>query len=441
MAIERSAIVILGASGDLARRKLIPALARLCERGEIGESCVIVGEGRTPFDDESFRAHFDITPEFARHLFYHRGLPGLKRFVDEKGSFDHIIFFLALPPAVYAETAAHLAAEGFGKESTLIIEKPFGYNYDSARKLDRDLSQSFHESQIFRIDHYLAKEAVQNILVFRFANSLFYPVWNSRHIESIQISGAETLGVEERGGYFDRAGIIRDMVQNHLMQLLCLMTMEAPVTLDAEEIRAQKIDILKAVRIDSCCRMQYEGYRDETGVATNSQTETYAELKLFIDSFRWSGMPIYIRAGKALGRKGTEVGVRFKSPPRVLFNRQGDLAPNVIVFKIQPAEGIIVDLATKAPGGELRLSNTNLTFCYRDSFEGEIPEAYQRLLMDALRRDRTLFVNARETELAWKKLDPFLDSGNVGLYSKGAMPRSCLGAEWIDFDKYKNICM
>lgn len=433
---SNSAIVILGASGDLARRKLIQALSKLFEQGEIDNSSVIIGSGRSDFTDETFRNRIDLTSDFSKLLYYHRGTKGLKKFISEKGSFKRVIIFMALPPSVYISTAKELASEGFDNETIIIIEKPFGYNYESAQKINTEILNYFNESQIFRIDHYLAKEAVQNILVFRFANSLFYPVWNCSYIESIQINAFEDIGVEDRGAYFDNAGIIRDMVQNHLMQLLCLMTMEVPVSIDAEEIRAQKINILKAIKVADCRRYQYKGYRQEKGVAPDSETETYAEIKLYINNFRWTGMPIYIRCGKCLNRKGTEIGIKFKPLPKILFNEQGDIKPNIIVFKIQPTEGIILDLSSKIPGSDLRITNTNMNFCYRDSFDEEIPEAYQKLILDALKCDKTLFVSAQETEISWKKYEDILDKGELGIYEKGTAPLPCLCKEWIDFEKY-----
>ncbi|MGD9202608.1 MAG: glucose-6-phosphate dehydrogenase, partial [Chitinispirillia bacterium] len=310
---SQSAIVILGASGDLAKRKLIPALAEIYKKGGINSSSVIIGSGRSDFSRESFRKKFNLPYEFSQLIYYHKGVSGLKRYISNLGSFKKIIFFMALPPSVYASYAKQLAQEGFGEETSLIIEKPFGYDYLSSQKLNSEITAYFNESQIFRIDHYLAKEAVQNILVFRFANSLFYPVWNSKYIESIQINAFEDIGVENRGAYFDQAGIIRDMVQNHLTQLLCLLTMEAPVSLDAEDIRTQKINVMKTLRVTDCRRFQYKGYLNEEGVTKDSTTETYAEIKLFIENFRWIGMPVYIRSGKALSRKGTEIGLVFKS--------------------------------------------------------------------------------------------------------------------------------
>jgi glucose-6-phosphate 1-dehydrogenase len=438
--LKQCAIVIVGASGDLAKHKLIPALNALHLDGRLDDSNVVIGAGRTSFSESDFRKRFDIADRFAARLYYHQRIQGLKRFLASLGDFPRVIFFLAQPPAAYAGTARELRAEGFGIEASLIIEKPFGYDYASARTLDRELSAEFDESQLFRIDHYLGKEAVQNILVFRFANAIFYPVWNSRYIESIQISALEDIGIMERGSYFDKAGIIRDMVQNHLLQLLSLIAMEAPVSLDADDIRRQKINLLRTISVAECFRSQYHGYEKEKGVAPGSTTETYAELKLYLNNFRWAGMPVYIRTGKAVHRRSTEIGVRFKKLPRLLFNERGEIAPNQIVFKIQPAEGIILDVSSKIPGTDDAVSPTHMDFCYRQSFSAALPEAYQRLLFDAIKGDRTLFVSAEETETAWKILDPFLDKGPLGFYNRGSLPTSKLDVDWIDFDKHATLC-
>jgi len=436
----RTAIIILGASGDLAKRKLIPALLALCRRGEIDRSTVIIGSGRTDVTDAEFRTMLGASEPLTSMLFYHRGISGLKQYVAHKGAFSRIIIFFSLPPNVYSETARQLVAEGFGQETSIIIEKPFGADYQSAEALNGQLTECFSESQIFRNDHYLAKEAVQNILVFRFANALFFPVWNSRYIESIQISASETQGVGKRGSYFDTAGILRDMVQNHLMQLLCLMTMEPPHSLRPEDIAQKKIELLHAISIEACNRGQYNGYTAEPGVAPGSTTETFAELKLSIDNFRWAGTPVYIRCGKKLDRDGTEIGVRFKPLPVHLFEKQGPATPNEIVFIIQPQEGIIVRMSSKVPGNELALTKTAMTFCYHDSFGKEIPLAYQRLLLDAVRGDHTLFVTARETEVSWKILEPVLDKGGVLPYEGGSAIAGGLGVEWINFNDYCCNC-
>ncbi len=440
MSTVRCAIVILGASGDLAKRKLVPALQELYEKGRLSELCLIVGTGRTAYDDEQFRARFAVTPAFAQLLHYHTGTAGLKEFIAQKGDFNHIVAFLALPPAAYGPSARALAAEGFGEETSLVIEKPFGSDYESARRLDQELSEHFSERQIFRIDHYLAKEAVQNILVFRFANSIFYPIWNSRYVESLQINAFETEGVGLRSGYFDSAGIIRDMVQNHLMQLLLLLTMEAPVSLDPGDIRIEKKSVLKALQVMRCNRFQYADYRSEQGVHPASNTETFAAIELRINNFRWTGMPIYIRTGKALDRKGVEIAVRFKSLPKLLFNHAGEIPPNKIVFKIQPSAGIVLDISSKMPGSEIVVTPTNMAFCYNSSFNQQVPEAYQKLLLDALRGDHTLFVSAEENELSWRKLEPFLDKGGLGFYERGSVPDVCWDVDWIDFSQYDHLC-
>ena len=440
MAIKNTGIIILGASGDLAKRKLIPALARLYEKNEIDNSCVILGSGRTSLYNNAFRERFDCSDEFSHMLFYHVGTDGIKEYLNSLGTFEKYIIFFSLPPSVYASTAQLMYNEGFREETTLIIEKPFGYDYDTARELNEELHNYFDELQIFRIDHYLAKEAVQNILVFRFANSIFEPLWNSRFIESIQINAIEDIGVEDRAAYFDNSGMIRDMVQNHLTQLLCLMTMEPPVTLEAEDIRKQKMDVLKAIELERWAKMQYQGYRKEKGVPQGSYTETYAELELSINNFRWKDMPVYIKTGKALGRKGTEIGIKFKPLPKLLYNKTGTVKPNQIIFNIQPYEGIVMDLSSKIPGSDSGLTSTNMSFCYHSSFNVEIPEAYQKLLLDALKGDRTLFVSGQETELSWQKYAPILRSEKPELYEEGSLPESPLGIQWIDFESYEGAC-
>ncbi|HUI92386.1 MAG TPA: glucose-6-phosphate dehydrogenase [Chitinivibrionales bacterium] len=429
------AIVILGASGNLAQKKLMPALHRLYQRSELADCSIIVGAGRTPFTDEQFRRRFTITDDFGGKLFYHQGLQGLREYLAGKGSFSRVIFFFALPPDTYAPTAAELRREGFCGNTSIIIEKPFGSDVASARLLNRELSACYTERQIFRNDHYLAKEAVQNILVFRFANSLFEPVWNGRHVESIQISACEQATAADRAQYFDKAGIIRDMAQNHLMQLLCLLTMDAPASLGAEDIRRKKISILKSLSVSECRRCQYDGYRSEKGIAPDSKTETFAELSMRIAGERWKGTKIFIRTGKALHRTGTEIGVRLRPPARNLFAGQ----PNVIVFKIQPAAGIILGLSGKKPG-EVSIAGTRMTFCYNKAFDAEIPGAYQKLLLDAIRGDHTLFVGAKETEESWRVLDAVLDKGPLGTYAKGALPPAGLDADWIDFDGFAAEC-
>lgn len=440
MSIERCAIVILGASGDLARRKLMPALNDLFLKGKICDSCIVVGAGRTPFTTESFRSRFELSPHFSNNIFYHHLIPGLKDFIFSKGDFSRIVIFVSQPPAAYGSTARTLACEGFSNETSIVIEKPFGYDLDSAVTLNSELASCFSENQIFRIDHYLAKEAVQNIMVFRFANLLFNPVWNSNFISEIQINATEDQGIFERGSYFDSSGIIRDMVQNHILQLLCLVTMEPPLSLAPDDVKAHKIDILRSIKIEELHRYQYEGYRSEKDVNPASTTETFAELRLSINNLRWSGMPVFIRTGKAVNRKGTEIGVRFKKLPKLLFNESGKLSNNQIIFKIQPAEGIIVDIHSKEPDTDNEIKRTFLNFCYRDTFEKKPPEAYEKLLYDVLRGDHTLFVSAAETETAWSLFQGFLNRKELEFYKKGELPKSKLDVEWIDFDHYSQFC-
>ncbi len=438
--MKKLAIVILGASGDLTKRKLIPALSNIFKQGIIDDSSIIIGSGRTEFSNKSFRETFKVPEDFKKIIYYHQGIKGIKAYIQQKCDCSQIIFFMALPPSVYVNTAKKLFKEKFGKDVRLIIEKPFGYNYETAKEINTNLHTYFDESQIFRIDHYLAKEAVQNILVFRFANSLFYPVWNSGYIESIQINAFENIGVEDRGAYFDKAGIIRDMVQNHLLQLLSLLTMESPISLNAEDIRNQKKNILRVLKFSECHRYQYKGYLEEKGVTGNSTTETYAELKLYIENFRWTSMPVYIRVGKALNRKGTEIGIKFKQIPALLFNKDRQVPANKIIFKIQPAEGIVVDITSKKPGSGLSLTSTNMKFCFRDFFDGSVDDAYLKLLIDALNGDKTLFVSSDEIEIAWKKIEPFLDNGNLQYYNKGIVPETNFNINWIDFENYASIC-
>ena len=436
--ITRSAIVILGASGDLARRKLIPALDSLYRSGRIGEGCVIVGSGRKRFTDDEFREHVDASSTIAPLLRYHQGIPGLMPYLKTQGKFSTIIVFFSLPPKVYADTAAALRTDGFKKGTRIIVEKPFGCDLESARELNRRLAGHFPESNIYRIDHYLAKEAVQNILVFRFANNLFYPTWNSGYIESIQINASETVGVETRGGYFDGAGVVRDMVQNHLIQMLSLMTMEAPVSLDPEDIRIQKVNVLKALEVVRFSRGQYEGYREEPMVDPLSNTETFVELEIRVRNFRWEGVPVYVRTGKDLGRKGTEIGIRFKKLPKLLYNAGGNIEPNRIIFQIHPTTGIVIDHAVKVPGSDRDIAQSRLDFSLSDAFGPPVVEdAYQRLLMDALIGDRTLYVSGEETELAWNVLKDVLDQGDLFLYRRGIMPQSPIGVDWIDFKAYE----
>jgi glucose-6-phosphate 1-dehydrogenase len=447
------AVVIFGATGDLTHRKLIPAIYRLVREGLLPASCAVVGFARSAGSDESLReslreslelpADDAVWAQFAQSIFYHRsdysdpkGYQGLGevlgRLDRERGTSGNRLFYLATPPGVAADIARRLGEARLipppspaGPWARLVVEKPFGHDLPSAAALNRHLAEFFDESQIFRIDHYLGKETVQNLLVLRFANGLFEPVWNARHVDHVQITVSESLGVEGRGGYFEGSGTLRDMVQNHLLQLLCLVGMEPPAVLEADAIRDEKVQLLRSLRPirpedvpGMSARGQYgagwvdgeevPAYRAETGVAPDSRTETYVALRLWVDNWRWAGVPFYLRAGKRLPKRVTEIAVQFKEVPRILFNRDGGapLAPNVLVVRIQPDEGISLRFSAKAPGAAGQIQPVKMEFSYGAAFGQEPPEAYERLLLDAMLGDSTLFTRRDEVEAAWSVIDP-----------------------------------
>jgi glucose-6-phosphate 1-dehydrogenase len=427
-------------SGDLARIKLIPALAQLYRLGQLDNVAAVVGTGRGPIERDQLLTQFKLAPDgFGSMVDYHQGTAGLKAWLEARHGACEVVFFLALPPEVYGRTARELCAEGFREDCRLVVEKPFGYDLGSAIELNAALRASYREEQIYRIDHYLAKDAIQNILVFRFTNTIFQPIWSNHYIEEIQISATETAGIRNRGAYFDHAGIIRDMVQNHLTQLLCLLAMEAPASLSADDIRAEKLSVLKTLKVESFKKFQYAGYRDDPGVAPDSLTDTYAELKLSINNFRWAGVPIHLRTGKAAARDGIEIAIIFKPQPRILYNHDGSLERNRIVFKVQPSAGIIIDISSKVPGGDFTVTGANLAFCYRD-LAPDIPDAYLKLLVDAIKGDHTLFVSAEETELAWSVYADALKPGPVESYPCGSDPDAGFCPAWTAFEGYQDYC-
>lgn len=447
----RTAIVILGASGDLTQRKLIPALRRLYSMGGLPREFVIYGTGRRSFGHEEFRRHLGLEQEgsedFASRIFYHQGFSGLKEAVESRGEWAQSICFLALPPQAYAGGAEALYREGFRENTRLIIEKPFGYDAGSAHELNENLHRYYSEEALFRIDHYLAKEPVQNILAFRFANSLFEPLWNKDYVESFQINAEETLGVGNRGPYFDQAGIVRDMVQNHLLQILLLLTMDAPLSFQAEDLRRAKAAVLDKIHVEEAFFGQYRGYRQEPGIAADSLTPTYAEIRLSLDTPRWQGVPLFIRTGKALGRSGTEAAVTFRQDPPVSVPCGG--CPNRLVFTLQPGPGIILDMLTKVPGEGMSLHPSRMNFCLSGTPQGQgdrpsqpLPDAYGRLLQDALRGDKTLFVSGAENQQAWEKTAPLLEplSEEPYLYNPGSSPRGLKSLPSIDFSDYALLC-
>jgi glucose-6-phosphate 1-dehydrogenase len=437
-------IVIFGASGDLTQRKLIPALFNLCRKSRIPGEFRIVGFSNTEWSDADFRdtlrsgvdqfAEWKFTDEewaeFSRRLFYRTGSftdPAdferlSKTLTDLENGPVGRLYYLATPPRFFADIVTELGRAGLTAETQgwrrVVIEKPFGNDLASAEALNQALHQVLDESQIYRIDHYLGKETVQNILISRFANIIYEPLWNRNTIDNVQITVAEQVGVGHRAGYYDGVGVVRDMFQNHLLQVLALVAMEPPSSFDADALRDENIKLLKAVRpipVDQVGRQavrgQYRGYRDEEGVAPHSQTETYAALRLYIDNWRWQDVPFYLRSGKRLAAKATEIIIQFRRPPHVMFPLppgQG-IAPNILTLCLQPDEGIHLRTQAKVPDTVADMSPVDLEFHYRDYFgAGALPEAYERLLLDALHGDAALFTRADRAELAWKLMDPII---------------------------------
>jgi glucose-6-phosphate 1-dehydrogenase len=454
--LDPSIIVIFGGGGDLTMRKLLPALYNLMLDSLLPQCFAIIGIGRRTMDNDTFRDHLKNGlkrfsrrgvvddrqwSDFAARISYvsedviskssGEALSQRLNEIDSSwGSRANRIFYLAIPPAMMEPAASMLQRLGVCrdcKRDRLVVEKPFGRDLVSARALNRILSGMFVESQIYRIDHFLGKETVQNILAFRFANSLFEPVWNRRYIDHVQITVAETVGVENRANFFEQSGALRDMIQNHLLQILCLVAMEPPISFDADEVRNKKVDVLRAIRPilaedvhRSAVRGQYgkgfvEGeavpaYREESGVSPLSCTETYVALKLLIDNWRWQGVPFYLRTGKRLPTKVSEISIIFSSPPHQLFPSAAvdNWQPNRIVIRIQPEEEINTRIQVKQPGTRLLLGEADMRFRYREAFRAASPEAYETLLLDVIRGDATLFMRADQVECAWNVVSPIL---------------------------------
>ena len=454
-------IVIFGVTGDLAHKKLVPALYTLARLGMLPDESVIVGFARRPKTDEVFRAEMakavlGVSPpagetaewdRFARRLHYiqadlqaaegyARLRKTLERLDRERGTAGNRLYYLATAPEMYSEIVRRLGehrlvarpAPGVTDShpwTRVIVEKPFGRDVASARELNRMLLEVFRESQIFRIDHYLGKETVQNILVFRFANGIFEPIWNQHYVDHVQITVAETVGIEGRAGYYETAGVIRDIIQSHMMQLLTLMAMESPVAVDPEAVRSEKVKVLRAARriaLDEVSQNvvfgQYgpgsidgahvSGYREEPRVAPGSRTPTFVAMRLFIDNWRWAGVPFFLRSGKRLPKRVTEVAVQFKRAPLVLFGDGAANEPNLLVLNIQPDEVISLRFVAKVPGMTMTLRPVNMGFRFGTTFRGEEMSAYERLLVDCLLGDSTLFTRRDEVEEAWDLMEPIL---------------------------------
>jgi glucose-6-phosphate 1-dehydrogenase len=466
-------IVIFGATGDLTARKLLPGLFNLMLEKALPERFSIIGFARRPLSDDDFRASArqaveeysrlaPIRPDdwarFAQHLSYHQstfedpaGYQRLRQRLEaleqQDGARRNHIYYLAVAPDESPLIVQQLGTAGLASEdpprawTRVVMEKPFGSSLATAQALNQLVNSVFKEDQVYRIDHYLGKETVQNILALRLANGIIEPIWNRRYVDYVQITVAETLGVEHRGAYYEKAGALRDIVQNHMLQLLSLVAMEPPITFDAGAIHNEKVKVLQAAALhhshesttnhhnsispeqiaQSVVRAQYgpgmiegqpvPGYRREEGVAPNSATETYVALQLHVDTWRWSGVPFFLRTGKRLAKQSTEIAIQFKCPPLMFFQRAGagEVEPNVLVLRIQPDEGIALHFGAKAPGGSIRIAPVVMDFTYSTAFAVASPEAYERLLFDCLIGDTTLFARRDEVEVSWALIQPILD--------------------------------
>lgn len=453
---EPSVIVIFGATGDLTKRKLMPALCHMAREGALTEASIILGVDRAPISDDAFRIAMQEavcaakgkpaieTQEslrFTNQMHYFAGDlqdPASFTALAERiralngSALGNRLYYCATPPALVNDIIIGLAHAGLHQEvegwARIIIEKPFGHDLASAQALSKAVADVFQEHQIYRIDHYLGKETVQNMLFFRFGNALFEPVWNRQHIDYVEITAVETLGVGHRGGYYEQAGALRDMVTNHLMQLLALIAMEPPIAFEANAVRDAKIQVWRSIKpmtvaevAERTVRGQYAGgalngetlpaYRREPGIAGDSSTETYVAAEFRIDNWRWAGVPFYLRTGKRLARGVTELAVHFKRPPQAfLADHRAEIEPNVIALRIHPDEGIDIGFAAKQLGTGLQTANVRMDFSYQQAFKQRIPEAYETLLLDALTGDATLFTRSDGVEAQWRLIDPILEA-------------------------------
>ena len=472
------ALVIFGATGDLTKRKLVPSLMGLAKDGLLPPGFAVVGFARRPWSNESFRTELadgvrlfgrtDTAAAFdalAESFVYQQGdfadpaaYAALKERLDQldrhRGTGGNRIFYLATPPSSYSSILQNLAAAGLsterdGRFARIIVEKPFGRDLQTAVALNDQVREGFQERQVFRIDHYLGKETVQNILALRFANGIFEPLWNEKFVDHVQLTVAESIGVGTRGGYFEESGIIRDMIQNHLMQVLSLVAMEPPAALTADAVRDEKVKVLKSIRsfrpedVDrATVRAQYtagsfggeqvKGYLEEEGVAADSTTETYAAVRLQVENWRWSGTPFFLRSSKRLARRVTEVAIQFKQPPHLLFEGGKQPQPNVLLLRIQPDEGVALRFGAKVPGPDMRIRDVRMDFRYGTAFGGETADAYERLLLDSMLGDGTLFARRDEVEEAWRIVDSIVQGWKQSGRRPDTYPAGTWGPEAAD---------
>jgi glucose-6-phosphate 1-dehydrogenase len=477
--VDRHVFVIFGGTGDLARRKLIPSLYRLITENGIADRCILLGVAPGEFDDDAYRAwtrdalrdtglgDADLEAWCDDNVFYQtlgrdsESYGQLRRRIEsiesDRGLPGNRAFYLALPPPVFSTAITGLGEAGLSKSpgwTRLVIEKPIGTDLESARELNAVVHEFFDEAQVYRIDHYLGKETVQNLLSFRFANPMFESVWNRDRVESIEITVAEDLGVGTRAGYYESAGALRDMVQNHLTQVLALVAMEPPISFDADQIRTEKVKVIEAIapiRRENVVFGQYAageidgtpvpGYLDEDGVAADSRTPTFVGLELEVDTWRWRGVPFYLRTGKRLPKRLTQIAVTFQRPPLCIFHGHRDscvVDPNVLLITLQPGEGFTLSFNVKAPGETFALDSQLLNFSHSDVY-GRLPDAYQTLILDVIEGDQTLFVRSDEVDASWRLYDPLLDYRPephpyaAGTWGPAVMDRSLAlgGKAWI----------
>jgi glucose-6-phosphate 1-dehydrogenase len=450
---DPQAIVIFGASGDLTKRKLLPAFFHLYAEGLLPHGFALIGYARTSMSDKEFRDYAreaigryskaepsgEVWEDFTDHLSYvpgefdnERAMDHLREHLEEidrtKGTEGGRFYYCATPPAAYPDIVRRLGESELHPNAKIVVEKPFGHDLKSARDLNAEMHRVFDESQIFRIDHYLGKETIQNILAFRFANGMFEPIWNRRYVDNVQITVAEEIGIEGRGQFYEQTGTVRDMVATHLFQVMTFLAMEPPVSFEPDRLRDEKVKVLRAMKVcdpRNVVRGQYVGYRDEPDVAPDSQAETYAALELEIDSWRWAGVPFFLRTGKNLKRKVSEVTLGFRAVPYNVFRETEVGEPpdrDHLTIRVQPDEGITVALNVKKPGpGDFELDRAVMRFDYEQTFHAPLVEAYELLLLEAMEGDHTLFTREDEVERAWELLMPLLDAPPpVKLYEKGS---------------------